>query len=277
VSPRRFAQRLERLPFAVPLTAALADYRAKRWLKRNPGRTFADYYVALNEARIDSGRPHPTLGKAGYSSGAKRATKWTTDSFRERGRDQWSVFREHGLEPWMRTVDYGCGSLRLGQHAIEYLDPQRYCGIDPSQHFIDAGLALLDPAMVAAKLPWVGGLDDQTIDRIHEWKPQFIFSNAVLQHVPPADLPTYFERLDRMMTPGCVAIIMFPCATTEKRIKATSWAYPQAQLERIAKRVAADIEVEFAALPKGRERLSGGGRRLMILRRLDSATSGVQA
>jgi trans-aconitate methyltransferase len=168
----------------------------------------------------------------------------------------------------MRTVDYGCGSLRLGQHAIAYLDAERYCGVDPSPHFIDDGLLLLDAALVAAKRPWLGILDNDTIDDIHEWQPQFIFSHAVLQHVPPGELTIYFERLGEMMAPGCTAAIMFPCATKQKRIKAMSWAYPQAHLERLAKQAIPDASIRFTGLPKGNEGLSGGGRRLMIVRRL---------
>jgi trans-aconitate methyltransferase len=168
----------------------------------------------------------------------------------------------------MRTVDYGCGSLRLGQHAIEYLGRDRYCGVDPSPQFIEQGLSLIDPAMVAAKAPWLGNLDDEMIEKIHEWQPQFIFSHAVLQHVPPPELPTYFQRLSRMMAYGSKAVIMFPCATKEKRIKAMSWAYPQVQLQALAMRAIPDAEFRFTGLPRGYERLCGGDRRLMIVRRV---------
>jgi hypothetical protein len=263
------ALRLERLPFALSLAAALADWRAMRWLKRHRGRTFADFYVALNEKRIRAGKPHPTLGKAGYCSDKKLAMTWTPDTFRNRAHDHWSVYRDQGLQPWMRTLDYGCGSLRLGQHAIAYLDPDRYCGIDPSPHFIEEGLSLLDPEIVAAKRPWVDRLDDQTVDRIRQWEPQFIFSHAVVQHVPRAELPTYFERLGRMMASGCSAVIMFVSAKVERRIKAMSWAYSEVQLEQIARQAMPDASIRFTGLPKGREGLSGGGRRLMVISRPD--------
>lgn len=267
MTPRRFAVRLEKLPFVVALSSKLADWRANRWLKANPGRTFADYYVARNEQRIAAGRPHPTLGSTGYSPVEKRATAWTGSSFRTRGLDHWAVFRAQGLEAGMRTVDYGCGSLRLGQHAIAYLDPQRYCGVDPSPRFIAEGMALLDPALVAAKQPWVDCLDDETVAKIHEWRPQFVFSNAVLQHVPPSELRSYFDRLGEMMAPGCIAVIMFVAALRLKRIKAMSWAHSESLLSEVAGQSIADATIEFAALPKGHEGLSGGGRRLMILRR----------
>jgi hypothetical protein len=43
----------------------------------------------------------------------------------------------------MRCVDFGCGSLRLGQHAIRYLDRSNYWGVDLTDSFIRAGIDLL--------------------------------------------------------------------------------------------------------------------------------------
>lgn len=62
MTPRRIKQRLERLPFVLSLSAGFSDWRTRQWLRRHPDRTFADYYIAVNEARISAGRPHPTLG-----------------------------------------------------------------------------------------------------------------------------------------------------------------------------------------------------------------------
>lgn len=267
MTPRRLALFAERLPFVVSASAALTDWRSKRWLKRHPGRTFADYYVAWNEERTSSSRPHPTLGTAGYRGGDKQAIQWTADSFRERGHDIWLIYREHGLTPRMRTVDYGCGSLRIGQHAIDFLDAGRYCGIDPSTHFIEAGLSMLDPDLIASKRPWLPRLDAGAVEQVGAWKPEFIFSHAVLQHVPRAELPTYFQRLGAMMGSGCRAVIMFACATRERRTKAMSWAYPQGLLEAVARTDIPDARFRFAGLPPGKENISGGGRRLMIIER----------
>ena len=128
---------------------------------------------------------------------------------------------------------------------------------------------MLDPKAISAKRPWLDCLTDEVVHEIGQWKPQFIFSHAVLQHVPKAELPTYFTRLGAMMGPASKAVIMFPCSAEEKRIKAMSWAYPEELLECIAAQAIPSARIAFDALPDGLEGISGGGRRLMILRRID--------
>ena len=44
-----------------------------------------------------------------------------------------------GMQPGHRLLDVGCGSLRLGSRAVEYLDAQRYFGSDLNEVLIRAG------------------------------------------------------------------------------------------------------------------------------------------
>ena len=55
------------------------------------------------------------------------------------GHHQLRFLVEQGLAPQHRLLDIGCGSLRLGMHAIEYLEPGHYFGTDISGDLIDAG------------------------------------------------------------------------------------------------------------------------------------------
>ena len=57
----------------------------------------------------------------------------------EIGRLQFEYLRSHGLEPEMRLLDVGCGSLRGGVHFARYLEVGHYYGIDLSQDLLDAG------------------------------------------------------------------------------------------------------------------------------------------
>ncbi len=270
MTPRQLTLLTYKFPFVTSLSAAVADWRKSRWLRRHPHCNFTDYYVAINESRINSGKPHPTLGLSGYRGVGKQAVEWTPESFRERGVDIWEVYRVQGLTPSMRTVDYGCGSLRIGQHAIDYLDSGAYCGIDPSSKFVAEGVLMLNPATIASKRPWLGKVDRETIAEVRLWKPQFVFSHAVVQHIPRSELPRYFERLDQMMASSCKAVIMFVCAEKERRLKAMSWAYPEGLLRGIAAAAVRGGEIRFSSLPPGKERTGGGNRRLMIIERDES-------
>lgn len=59
-----------------------------------------------------------------------------------------------GLKPHHRFIDMGCGSLRAGVPLTEYLDPERYYGVDISADLLDAGYEReIIPAGLDAKLP----------------------------------------------------------------------------------------------------------------------------
>jgi hypothetical protein len=57
----------------------------------------------------------------------------------EIGRLQLEFLVQRGLEPGMRLVDLGCGSMRGGVHFVRYLEPEHYYGIDISEALLDAG------------------------------------------------------------------------------------------------------------------------------------------
>jgi hypothetical protein len=203
-----------------------SDRRFHRWRARNPGASHADFYAASVARRIAQGKSHCTLGSRGWLPGHGPAIQWDQDSFAERGLGLWQQIRDFGLTPDLRCVDYGCGSLRLGQHAIRFLEAGNYWGIDIVDTFIAQGLALIGPDLIEQKQPHLGVINDSTLADIASWKPDFIFSNAVLQHVPSDELDVYFERLAGMMTRGTRAYVLFITAERERRVKAMNWAYP---------------------------------------------------
>jgi len=122
---------------------ALAQWRSDRrfakWKKHNPGKTYADFYAADVENKIRKGKSHYTLGGRGWVPGHGPAIEFDEQSFADRGLAIWEQILAFGLEPQMRCVDYGCGSLRLGQHAMRYLDPGHYYGVDVVEAFINEG------------------------------------------------------------------------------------------------------------------------------------------
>ncbi|WP_431300836.1 class I SAM-dependent methyltransferase [Tabrizicola sp. BL-A-41-H6] len=50
----------------------------------------------------------------------------------ETGRAQMAILRDAGLLPHHQLLDIGCGALRLGHMAVQYLDPGHYRGTDAS-------------------------------------------------------------------------------------------------------------------------------------------------
>ena len=64
-------------------------------------------------------------------------------------------------------------------------------------------------------------IDDFILAEIGRWQPDFIFSTAVLQHVPTNELGVFFERLARMMAPNTRAYVLF--ITADRREVSMLW------------------------------------------------------
>lgn len=265
---RYFEKALERLAFARHLSIWMADRRAAAWQRRNPGKPFSDYYVEHVRYRLDRGKPHPTLGSQGFDHELGSQIDWNRANFATRGRNAWREYLATGVKPGMRIVDYGCGSLRVGQHAIRFADRGNYWGIDVSETFIEDGRKLLDPALIDDKRPRLSAISDKLIDLIGVWEPHFIFSHTVIQHIPEVELPLYFERLTRMMGPGCTAVIEYIVAPRTTRIKSMSWAYCDTHLLAAATAVDPNLSIRFEAVADGTSRVMKKPRRVMILDRV---------
>jgi SAM-dependent methyltransferase len=57
------------------------------------------------------------------------------------GKLQFHYLVSQGLLPKHRFLDIACGSLRLGQYLIPYLEPGNYRGLEGEQTLVEAGLA----------------------------------------------------------------------------------------------------------------------------------------
>lgn len=239
---------LERIPAARWVGARLGQRRFRSWKRRNPGRPFSDFYVDHVAATLEKGKGHPTLGRRGFVPASPLAVDWTSRNFSNRGERQWSYYaRVTALSPDARCVDFGCGSLRIGQHAIRQLDPGNYWGLDVTDAFVKTGLDLIDPALLEAKRPHFSIIEDDSIESVRAWQPKALFANAVIQHVPPVELPTFFRRIARILAPGAVAAIVFIADASITQVKAMSWAYPDDVLESAA--LEADRKLKAKCLP----------------------------
>jgi len=254
---------------AVPMW--VCDQRFRSWKKQHPQGTFAEFYVADAERKLRGRRHHSTLGGRGWATKGSSEVDWDSTSFAGRGLVNWRQIVNLGLQPDMRCVDFGCGSLRLGQHAIRYLAPSGYWGVDLTDSFIDAGIRLMPPDLIASNTPRFGVIDDETLAEIRHWSPDFIFANAVLQHVRPDELPTFFGRIAAMMVPSSRAYLLFVSARRVQRIKAVSWAYPPALLEEQARAAVPGAGVRTIDGEQSYQQITGGGRKVLCVEGLGTS------
>jgi hypothetical protein len=234
----------------------------KKWRGQHPGAPYANFYADSIARKLRSGRRHTTLGARGWFAGDNSPAEWNRELFARRGLKRWGEVVAFGLEPHMRCVDYGCGSLRLGQHAMRYLDAGNYYGIDVTDTFIATGLDLVDPDLLSRKAPRTATINGEVLREIRAWQPDFIFSNAVLQHVPPEELRLFFERLETMMAPHTKAFILYITGERVQRFDSMSWSYPADYIRSAARSAAPSLKIAEASVHQS---LRGDGRRREVL------------
>lgn len=191
------------------------------WAGRNPGKGFGDYYGEIIAEHLDQGLPHPTLG-GNLIEGRE---------FGVSGRAMLDRFIGHGLKPTHVFVDYGCGTLRIGCHFIDYLERGNYWGFDVFERFLAEGRKLLGDQMMREKSPHLEVIDDAAIARARSAAPDFLLSKSVLLHVHPDELTAHIQRISGLIGNNTLAVIDGVVSEALVQFEPLSWSYPRRQLE----------------------------------------------
>ncbi len=108
-----------------------------------------------------------------------------------------------GMQPGHRLLDVGCGSLRLGVRAVDYLDAERYYGSDLNEVLIRVGYEqeLTEPQK--AKLPGshFGVSADFNFDFLSQ-SMDFAIAQSVFTHLPLNHLRRCLHNLAPHMAEG---------------------------------------------------------------------------
>jgi hypothetical protein len=229
--------------------AALLRYRI--WRLRNPGGGHGAYYAERITRRLDKGEGHSTLGVSERRNPKRRSTRRATRGaggamdIWHRGSGTFGHLKSYGLDPRHKVVDYGCGSLRIGMHLMNYLAPGRYWGVDVTRRFFEDGLHLLDTGMVAEKTPRLDVISEDTLRRIRDWQPDWIVSVSVLMHVPPAEVEEFLRKMTGLLSRDGRAVILFDRTPHNVQTAAMSWTYNEAFLCDVLRRIDPGFRIGF--------------------------------
>jgi len=193
------------------------------WKRRHPLADFKDYFLEIAHSDLAQGRPHPTLGRNLSGSPFPTSGKKTFPS----------LARRYGIGPHDTCVDYGCGTLRVGLHAIRYLNPSRYWGMDISEVFLAEGLELIGSELVATKRPNLRVISPSTLAEAAAAKPKFLFSVNVLLHVHPGELPEFMTNILSIIQGNSLAVVTGEW--TERRTRQVarqSWIHSKADVRQ---------------------------------------------
>lgn len=135
----------------------------------------------------------------------------------EMGQLQMDFLRSQGLSSSHRLLDIGCGSLRLGQLAIPYLEPLRYFGTDISPDLIEAGYdrELSDADRLKAPKSHFHVSENFDFSFLDE-PVDFAIAQSVFTHLPLNHLRRCLGQLaSRMRTGGVLFVTFFECGSDQ--------------------------------------------------------------
>jgi hypothetical protein len=238
---RAFRWLLRAIPGAEKRAYRAEEAAYAAWRLRNPGGRRADFYTEIvSQGMQKQGASHPTLGAA-LQGGVP---------FDESGRHELDRLTGAGLRPEHVCVDYGCGSLRIGQHVIRYLNPSCYWGLDATDRFYRIGLDLIGADLVREKQPHVHVIDTAVLDQVRAARPHFVYSNAVVLHVPPEEIREFFANVMGLFDAGTRGLINVRLSSTAKRISSRSWAYSESELTRLVEEFGGTVITIDKAAPQ---------------------------
>jgi len=215
------------------------EHDLRRFRSLHPGKSFAEFYAWQVGEKLCRGRAHRTLGKRKFDPRrpSAAAPMHDAESFAAGTSSLLGRLRELGLASHHTVVEFGCGSLRIGQHFIRILEPGRYWGLDITDRFFSDGLTMLDARERNAKSPACRVISSSTLDEAAQAKPDFVVSIAVLKHVPEHELELYFGRVARLMHPGTRFAFDYWESDREFRMAGKSWSYSQRRIFCLIRRI----------------------------------------
>lgn len=116
---------------------------------------------------------------------------------KESGLVQLDLLKKEGLSKTSSFLEIGCGMLNLGIFLIEYLEPNRYVGIDPNE-WLRKDVLDHNRSTFLEKNPIFlsnDSFDSSELNRSFD----FIFSHSVLSHVSYDQIDQFLEKCKKVL------------------------------------------------------------------------------
>jgi SAM-dependent methyltransferase len=124
----------------------------------------------------------------------------------EHRRFQITELKRLGLKPSQSVLEIGCGPLTAGIPVIQYLEPNRYVGVDVRPAVLDAAWQQIGKHELSAKNPRLLCSDDFGDEALGEETFNYIWSFSVLFHLADGILDRLFASAARRLSDGGVLV-----------------------------------------------------------------------
>jgi cyclopropane fatty-acyl-phospholipid synthase-like methyltransferase len=120
---------------------------------------------------------------------------------------QFNSLASLGLKPSHSILDIGCGPLRLGLRAIEYLDDGNYCGMDAFERYIKLGNALVEYMALHKKYQILHSSNFE----FYKFNKKFDFAIAqsVLTHLSLSGVENCINEMKKVMNKGSLFLFTY--------------------------------------------------------------------
>jgi SAM-dependent methyltransferase/glycosyltransferase involved in cell wall biosynthesis len=221
----------------------LQPFREQAWTQEN--LRMATWSVP-NRGQVQvSGRSDSTTWRKGTEDIWHQET--VGGQWNAMGKAQLAILKQHGLTPESNLLDVGCGALRLGVHAIDYLEPQHYFGIDCFEELLKVGLKReINPRGLDAKNPSFVVNADFDMHDFGSATFDMAIAQSVFTHLAPQDIELCVRNVMQRIRPNGVFLASYNesdngwCLFGEAYPKMTRYSFEV--FESIARRVGVRIE-----------------------------------
>ena len=197
-------------------------WRYRRWKLVNPGLSRADYYVERFRDRLDRPGSHANIGNVPVEP--ERTKAYAQEVLR--------LLRSLGMRPDHDCVDYGCGSLHVGEPLIDYLAPGGYRGLDVTRAFFEDALTRFDPDWLSEKRPRFDVIGPEVLAELRNRPPDFVVCSHVLILVHPSDLADFATRLTGVLGPSTRCLLELELRRTPRQATDTFYWHSRDRVER---------------------------------------------
>jgi SAM-dependent methyltransferase len=152
------------------------------------------------------------------------------------GSVQLELLRREGCVPTSHVLEVGCGALSAGAYLIDFLDADRYVGIEPNRWLIDAALRerRVRRAVREKRPVFIDRIDFDASEAGRRF--DFVLSHSVLSHAAHWQLDQFLANVVRTLAPNGRILASLILAegnpygstgTPDKRDSMhTEWQYP---------------------------------------------------
>ena len=132
------------------------------------------------------------------------------------------------LRPDDRLLEVGSGAGHLAKQAIEYLDFEKYYGIEPNQWTMEEN-KIFDPIFAERLIYWGARFDSNAefdFSVFGDQKYDVIFSHSILSHASVQQLDTYFRGISEYLETDGSALASLHYDLRNECEESTEWQYP---------------------------------------------------